>query len=101
LVNEGKRRYMWVTVGPMLFVATMTLTAGWQSVVDNPAFWQAANNANLAADVRFRGWLNSVVTLVLMAAILIVLVDCAAKWVRRGWLGAPVPITETKEASTA
>ncbi len=98
LVNEGKRRYMWVTVSPMIFVATMTLTAGWQSVMDNPAFLQAAQNASLSADVRFRGWLNSVVTLVLMAAIVIVLVDCATKWVRRGWLAA-APIE--KEASTA
>jgi carbon starvation protein len=89
LINEGKRRYAWVTIMPMLFVATTTLTGGWKSVVDNPAFWQAANNPAASEAVRFRGLLNSAVTVGLMAAVLIVLCDCAVKWVRRGWLARP------------
>jgi carbon starvation protein len=82
LVNEGKRRYMWVTLAPMLFVATTTLTAGARSVLDNPRFQTNT----------FNGLLNTGVTLLLMASVLIVLGDCAVKWVRRGWL---VPRPET------
>jgi carbon starvation protein len=79
LINEGKRRYVWVTVLPMLFVATTTLTAGATSVTSNPRF---ATNT-------FNGLLNTSVTIVLMIAVVVVIVDCAVKWVRRGWLTRP------------
>ena len=76
LVNEGKRRYAWVTIAPMLFVATTTLSAGVASVIGNPKF----------RTTTFNGLLNTAVTLVLMTAVLVVIGDCAVKWVRRGWL---------------
>jgi carbon starvation protein len=31
IVNEGRLRYAWVTLLPLSFLATTTLTAGWQS----------------------------------------------------------------------
>ncbi len=33
IINMGKARYAWITVIPMVFVATTTLTAGWQSII--------------------------------------------------------------------
>jgi carbon starvation protein len=83
LVNEGKRRYIAVTVVPMLFIATTTLTAGYKSVTGNKAF---------RTDT-FSGLLNTTVTLVLMSAVLIVLTDCALKWVR-----GPLPRLKGHEA---
>ncbi len=72
LVNEGKRRYLWVTATPMCFVAVTTLSAGWMSVTENPAFKTGT----------FRGMLNTVVTVTLMAAVVVVLGDCVLKWIR-------------------
>jgi carbon starvation protein len=35
LVNQGKRRYVWVTLVPLLWVAATTLTGGYASVTQN------------------------------------------------------------------
>ena len=40
IINLGQASYVWVTVVPLIFVATTTLTAGYMSVRDN--FWPLA-----------------------------------------------------------
>jgi carbon starvation protein len=95
LVNEGKRRYVWVTLMPMFFVAATTLTAGWMSVFENPNFLKAAQST--VAATRLKGILNSTVTLVLMASVLVVLTDCALKW-RRRWATGMTPLPVDKAA---
>ena len=35
LINMGKRRYMWVTLLPMIVVSITTLTAAWQNITHN------------------------------------------------------------------
>jgi carbon starvation protein len=74
LVNTGRTKYLWVTLAPMAFVATTTLTAGYYSIVD--IFLPQQN---------FAGYLNATLTIIMMTCVLIILGDCAFRW-RRGWM---------------
>jgi carbon starvation protein len=71
LVNEGKGKYLWVTVGPMIFVMTTTSTAAVQILLGKMAGIQVqmAKTTLTAAE---RGLLrSSVITAVLMVAMLV------------------------------
>jgi carbon starvation protein len=83
IINSGKARYAWVTLMPLSFVATTTLTAGWQSVTNN--FFPLTKNPATA----FQGWLDSVLTIIMMVCVSIVLVDSLRKWKSVVWPKAP------------
>jgi carbon starvation protein len=76
IINMGKARYAWVTLAPLLFLATSTLSAGFLSVRDN--FWPMAVGANDA--VRVQGYVNSICTSILMGCVLIILVSAGRRW---------------------
>jgi carbon starvation protein len=78
LVNMGKARYVWVTLLPLSFVATTTVTAGLRSVIDN--FWLQGT---------FQGYLNSVLTLIMIFCLLVVLVASMGRWYARATERAP------------
>ena len=80
LVNEGKSRYAWTTLAPLAFVGTTTLTAGVLSIRDN--FFPLTAKPETA----FKGWLNSGLTVVMMACVLIVLAEALPRWFRH-WRG--------------
>jgi carbon starvation protein len=77
IINVGRARYAWVTVLPMVFVSITTLAAGVLSVRDN--FWPMAIGANPALQVQ--GYLNSILTVVMMVCVLVVLASAAIRWV--------------------
>jgi len=87
IINMGKARYAWVTAVPLAFVSVTTLTAGVLSVRDN--FWPIAIGPDPSR--RFQGQLDTVVTIVMMACVVVILVNVIARCVRvvRGL----VPIT--------
>src|SRR6478672_1767476 len=75
IINLGKARYAWVTIVPLSFVATTTLVAGYQSIRD--IFWpQTANPAT-----SLQGYINSSLTVLIMTAAVIVLIDSVRKWI--------------------
>src|SRR5881398_2423924 len=75
IINLGKARYSWVTLVPLSFVATTTLVAGYQSIRD--IFWpQALNPATTT-----QGYINTSLTVLIMTAAIIVLIDSVRKWV--------------------
>ena len=76
LINLGRARYAWVTVVPLVFLSTTTLTAGWMSVRDN--FWPMAVGANPA--LRAQGYINSVLTVVMMGCVVIILGAAVRRW---------------------
>ena len=78
IINMGRARYSFVTLLPLTFVATTTLVAGWQSITDN--FWPLAQRAETAA----QGYINVALTVILMLAAVIVLVDSIRRWTRGG-----------------
>jgi carbon starvation protein len=78
IINAGRARYAWVTILPLLFVSVTTLTAGAMSVRDN--FYPMAIGPDVA--VHFQGYLNSVVTIVMMLCVLVILSSAVMRWVR-------------------
>jgi carbon starvation protein len=69
IINMGRARYAWVTLLPLCFVATTTVTAGWRSVIDIFLPQQS-----------FQGYLNSLLTLVMVVCLLVVVVASVGRW---------------------
>jgi carbon starvation protein len=76
LINAGRGRYLWVTLGPLCFVAITTLSAGFLSVRDS--FWPMATGAR--PELRFQGYMNSSLTVIMMACVGIILIAAIRKW---------------------
>jgi carbon starvation protein len=74
IINAGKSRYAWVTLLPLGFVATTTLTAGWLNVTNN--FLPLTANPTTAT----QGYINSVLTIIMMICAVIILVEAARRW---------------------
>ncbi len=74
IINSGKARYAWTTLVPLAFVGTTTLVAGWESITD--IFWPLAHQPDTAA----QGYINTALTVLLMTAAIIILVDSLRRW---------------------
>jgi carbon starvation protein len=90
IINMGKARYSWVTIAPLSFVATTTLVAGWESIRD--IFWPQAQTAATAT----QGYINTSLTVLIMSAAVIVLIDSV-----RRWIGGRKPTELTPESALA
>jgi carbon starvation protein len=77
MINAGRGKYAWATLGPMAFVMTTTLSAAWQLVFDRflPAFQKLP-------EARFKWGLNIFLTAVMVACLLVIVVDSARRWAR-------------------
>ena len=80
IINSGRGQYAWVTLVPMSFVAITTLIAGFLTVKNN--FWPMAIGARL--EMRFQGYMNTILTVVMMACVGIILVAAIRKWTSAG-----------------
>lgn len=78
LIRIGKKKYIWVTVIPMLFVATTTLIAGWQSITD---IFYPLTYANGGAKA-FQGWVDISLTSVIMVMAVLIMGYTIRKGVR-------------------
>ncbi|HYV18280.1 MAG TPA: carbon starvation CstA family protein [Verrucomicrobiae bacterium] len=77
ILKSGRGKYAFVTLVPLAFVAVTTLTAGWLSVTDN--FLPLARDGATAA-VRFQGWLNASLTVLMMSLIVVTIGNCVREW---------------------
>ena len=85
LVNMGKARYAWITAIPLLFVGTITLSAGVLSIRN--IFWPMT----LKPATAFQGYLDSTLMALFILGVILVVFDAA----RRCWKtlhGEPVPV---------
>jgi carbon starvation protein len=89
IINTGKARYMWITVVPLAFVSITTLTAGVLSVRDN--FWPMAIGPDTT--LNFQGWLNTLLTVIMMACVLVILGNAIWKWTQAVNHREPAPET--------
>jgi carbon starvation protein len=87
IIKMGKARFMWVTAVPLVWLATTTLTAGWQKVfAGDPRLGFLAHAASLdpnapsAARLIFNDRLNSAVALVFMSVVVVVLLAGIREW---------------------
>jgi carbon starvation protein len=76
IINAGKERYAWVTLAPMLFVATTTLSAGFLNITDN--FWPLTEDPATVV----QGYVNVLLTAVMMVCAVVVLVEAGRRWYR-------------------
>ncbi len=74
IINSGKARYSWVTIVPLSFVATTTLVAGWESITD--IFWPLSKKPETSV----QGYINTFLTVTIMIAAVIILVDSIWRW---------------------
>ncbi|HEV2103906.1 MAG TPA: carbon starvation protein A [Candidatus Acidoferrum sp.] len=84
LINMGKAKYAWITVAPMLFVGTTTLTAGVLSIKN--IFWPMTKKPGFV----FQGYLDSTLMAIFVTGVVLVLLNVA----RRCWQtlhGEPIP----------
>lgn len=89
IINSGRAKYAWVTITPLAFVATTTLTAGWRSIFD--IFLVDAKKP----ETMFRGYLDASLTAIMMTCAVIVLADSIVRW-RRTLRAVPIkePVAE-------
>ena len=71
ILNSGRVKYAWTTMAPLAFVASTTLYAGWRSIFDN--FLRLKT---------FAGYLDAVLTIILMLCVFVILGASARAWLR-------------------
>ena len=83
IINSGKARYAWVTLVPMTFVATVTLSACVLNITDN--FWPMTFHPATAVS----GYVNILLTLVILTCAIVVIVEACRKWSKVFFRGEP------------
>jgi carbon starvation protein len=78
LVNSGKARYAWVTLLPLSFVGTTTLTAGWESITD---IFYPLTQSGIPEKVT-QGWINISFTAIIMSMAILIILASASKWIK-------------------
>src|SRR6185312_13077312 len=74
LVNSGRARYAFVTVVPMLFVATTTATTGYYEITGK--FYGMIRSGDVV-----KGYLNIGLTVMLLTCVVVILAAGFARWV--------------------
>src|SRR5438445_9561726 len=83
ILNSGRAKYAWVTLLPLSFLATNTLTAGYMSIRDN--FWPLTGNPVTAT----QGYVDSFCTAIMMVLVMLIIVDSLNHWRKVLVQGAP------------
>ncbi len=76
IINRGRAKYAWVTLIPMMFVGTTTLTAGFLNI-KNIYFPQTQNPTTMVP-----GLINLILTLCIMICVLVIIFNAIPKWIR-------------------
>ncbi len=109
LIKMGRQRYAWVTLLPLVWLTTVTMTAGWQKVfAADPRLGFLAHAASLAGSpdphaprLIFNDRLNTFVALLFMTVVALLLVVSLREW----WLvlskRKPATVNETPFVETA
>jgi carbon starvation protein len=88
LIKMGRARYAWVTLLPLAWLVTVTMTAGWQKVfAADPRLGFLAHAASLAGSANpeaprliFNDRLNTVVALLFMAVVAVLILTSVREW---------------------
>jgi carbon starvation protein len=76
IINRGRGKYAWVTILPMTFVGTTTLTAGFLNM-KNIYIPQLQNNSTFVP-----GLINLILTVSIIICVFIILINAIPKWVK-------------------
>ncbi len=88
LIKMGRGRYAWVTAGPLAWLVTVTMTAGWQKVFSaDPRRGFLAHAASLVGSTNpdagrlvFNDRLNTFVALLFMTVVTVLIVTSVREW---------------------
>jgi carbon starvation protein len=88
LIKMGRARYAWVTLLPLAWLVTVTMTAGWQKVfAADPRLGFLAHAASLAGSANpdaprliFNDRLNTFVALLFMAVVAVLILTSVREW---------------------
>jgi carbon starvation protein len=80
LINNGKVRFAWVTIVPMCFVGTTTITGGIMNLVKIyiPQMLQKATMV--------LGTINTVLTIIILVCVVMIILEAVPKWFKAGRL---------------
>jgi carbon starvation protein len=89
IIKMGKLRYVWVTLGPLVWLVTVTMTAGIQKVFSpDPALGFLAHARSLegsfdpnAARLMFNDRLDAYIALLFMTVVWLVILASAREWI--------------------
>jgi carbon starvation protein len=103
IIRSGKARYAWVTLAPLAWLGTVTMTAGWQKVfAADPRLGFLAHarsieaalssgtlppgvpSADAAAQLVFNDRLDAAVALVFMSVVVLLIAASVREWMREG-----------------
>jgi len=120
IIKMGRVRYAWVTLLPLLWLATVTLSAGWQKVLSpDPALGFLAHGRMIrfaidsgtlpsgiasleaARRVLFNDQLNAIVASVFMAVVVLIIAASIREWVAVLRRKRPVSLNETPFVQSA
>jgi carbon starvation protein len=81
IVNSGRGKYAFLTIAPMLFVISSTMTAGYQMI--RGPFYSALETGLTKSDYALiaKGGLNIALTLFMMIAVSIILLQALGRWI--------------------
>ncbi|HOJ59664.1 MAG TPA: carbon starvation protein A [bacterium] len=85
IINQGKAKYAWVTILPMLFVGVITITAAWINMTD--IYLPMTRQPGLMV----QGYVNFILTGLILVSVVIIFVDAVPKWYRAVLSQAVVP----------
>jgi len=77
LINNGKRKYIWITVIPMIFVGITTITGGIMNMV-NIYIPQMSNGKT-----NIQGTINTVLTGIILICVTLIILEATHKWFKR------------------
>ena len=88
LINQGRQKYAWVTVAPLIFLGGNTLYGGYLNITTN--YYPLATGANAARHTE--GWILTICTAFMIVLAVIILGAAIQKWFSV-LNGGPVPAT--------
>jgi carbon starvation protein len=115
IIKSGKARYAWVTLLPLAWLLSVTLSAGWLKVfADDPRLGFLAHatsitqqiatraiDSALGARLIFNDRLDAVVTLIFMIITVLVVLSSAREWVLILTRRKPAKVQESPFVETA
>ena len=94
ILNYGQKKYVWITMVPMVFVGITTTTAAYELITT--VFWPLTRLQDNPSEV-FRGYLDTVLTIIMVTCLVVFMVTAIRKWMRTWNIEPPTRIPSMPE----